>query len=47
MKGIYMYLNLSNNLSWAALILGLFLLAGLLLMLAYIIYDFLANPETL
>lgn len=47
MKGVYMYLNLSENISWLALGITCFLGLGLLLLLAYFIYDYVANPKTL
>ena len=41
-----MYLHLSDNISWVALGLVCFLGLGVLLLLVYIVYDYLANPET-
>jgi hypothetical protein len=46
MKGIYMFLNMSENLSWVALGLICFLGFGLLLMLIYMIYEHFVNPDT-
>ncbi len=47
MKGIYMFLNLSSNFSWAAVGFGCFIGFGVLLLTIYLLVDYFSNPDTL
>jgi hypothetical protein len=47
MKGIYMFLNISNNMGWVAAGLGCFLVLGILLFLAHLVIDYCANKKSL
>ena len=47
MKGIYMFLNLSNNFSWVAAGLACFIGLGGVFFLIYLVVDYFANPNSL
>lgn len=47
MKGVYMFLNFSQNFSWVAVGLVCFVGLGLVLLAVYLIYDYCANPREL
>jgi hypothetical protein len=46
MKGIYIYLNLSSNFNIAAIILGLFLLLGFVLLLIYFVVSYFSKSTS-
>lgn len=47
MKGIYMFLNLSDNFTFIAMSIASFLALGGVLLMVYLIMDWAANKDTL
>ncbi len=47
MKGIYMFLNLSDNFTLIAMSIASFLALGGVLLMVYLIIDWAANKDTL